>query len=141
MNSYFKFGTLLVLISSLFNSCQTDEYTDSYMEFDITPYDILKIKQLGYDPQDLTLIGLKNKHKNSEKYYIIDGEDVMLSYDLVEEMFESKRIAKQKELKSKKYYAYAVKTNNAIDLNRITQVAGSINSEEHMIVNELANID
>jgi len=50
MQSCFKLGTLLVLISFLF-SCKNDELSaDNFVEYNITPHDVFKIKEIEYNP-------------------------------------------------------------------------------------------
>lgn len=137
MKSYFKFGTLLVLILFLFSSCKEDEISaENFVEYDVTDYDILKIKEINYNPAGLKLIGLNDSNDTSEKYYIIGDEDVMISYDLVEDMVEAKRIAKTKKSASKKYFAYATNPNEEMDLNHINNVVKSGDREEQMIIND-----
>jgi len=85
----------------------------------------LKLKKLNIILNGLKLIGLKDSNNTLEKYYIIDDEDIMISYSLVDEMIESKRIAKQKNSKSKNYFAYSMHTNKVQNINHTTQVVES----------------
>lgn len=124
MKNYLKIGILLLGISLIFTNCEKDnqlvneELTNDYIEYEITQEDILKIVELEFNPYQLKLISKKNREGINEKYYIIE-EDIMISYNQVDEMISSKKTNKQQNSKSKHYHS-----NNIVDNIQTLTVRG-----------------
>ncbi|MDO5972224.1 M57 family metalloprotease [Flavivirga aquimarina] len=135
MKNYLKLAILLFGISLILTNCEKDtpfaneELTNDFVEYEITEEDILKIRELNFNPFELRLISQKNSDGTNEKYYIIE-EDIMISSDQVDKMISSKKTSNQESSKSKQYHS-----NNTVDNNQTITVRG-VNQGGEALTNE-----
>ena len=136
MKNYLKLAILLFGISLILTNCEKDtsftneELTNDFVEYEITEEDILKIRELEFNPFALRLINQKNRYGINEKYYIIE-EDIMISYNQVDEMISSKKMNKQQNSKSKHYHSNNIVNNiQTLTVRGVNQGNGALTNAQ-----------